>query len=391
MVETSKGRGIGGGEDFAGVRTALSGAAATCTGIGLARFAYVPLFPAMVAAGWVDGAEAGLLGALNLTGYLIGVGGARAMARRVTVPRALDMGMAMAVLAFAACAWHGGLAWLGFWRCLAGISGGMLMALAGPSVQAVTPPERRGRAGGMVLFGVGGGIILGAVLVPLFLRGGVAMAWLGLAALVALLWLVMRPYWPRPPVTETAPLGRAPPAFGITIAYALSGAGLVPPMLYLSDLAARGRGLGVELGAGMWVLFGLGCVSGALLGGRAVELWGGRFAIFLWMLIQSTALALALPLALWVLVPLGLVSGLAALGITTVALAAARERAGALAGVIWVRVTAGFAIAQAVAGFALAALFRATDESHAAVFAAGLMLSLAGLVVAWADWRWRWN
>jgi predicted MFS family arabinose efflux permease len=162
-------------------------------------------------------------------------------------------------------------------------------------------------------------------------------------------------------------------------------------MLYLSDLAARGRGLGVELGAGMWLLFGLGCIAGALVGGRAVDLWGGRRAILLWMVIQSIALALALPQALWVLVPLGLVSGFAALGITTVALAAARERAGALAGVIWVRVTAGFAVAQAVAGFALAALFRATDESHAAVFAAGLVLSLAGLVVAWADWRWRWN
>ena len=82
-------------------RIALSGTAATCTGIGLARFAYVPLFPAMVSAGWVDGAEAGLLGALNLTGYLLGVGAARAVARRITVPRALDLGMALAVLAFA--------------------------------------------------------------------------------------------------------------------------------------------------------------------------------------------------------------------------------------------------------------------------------------------------
>jgi len=370
---------------------ALSGTAATCTGIGLARFAYVPLFPAMVAAGWVDGAEAGLLGALNLTGYLIGVGGTRALARRIGVPRALDLGMAFAVLAFAACAWHGGLAWLGFWRCLAGVSGGMLMGLAGPSVQAVTPPERRGRAGGMVLFGVGGGITLGAVMVPLLLQGGVAMAWLGLAAIALLLWVAMRPFWPRPPLSETAPGGSVPPALGITLAYALSGAGLVPPMLYLSDLAARGRGLGVELGAGMWVLFGLGCIIGALLGGRAVERWGGRFAILVWMVIQSIALALALPRALWMLVPLGLVSGIAALGITTVALAAARERAGALAGVIWVRVTAGFAIAQALSGFALAALFRATDESHAAVFAAGLVLSLAGLVVAWGDWRWRWK
>jgi predicted MFS family arabinose efflux permease len=243
----------------------------------------------------------------------------------------------------------------------------------------------------MVLFGVGGGITLGAALVPLLLQGGVALAWLGLAAVALMLWLIMRPFWPRPPATETAPEGRAPPALGITIAYALSGAGLVPPMLYLSDLAARGRGLGVELGAGMWLLFGLGCIAGAVVGGRAVDLWGGRRAILLWMVIQSIALALALPQALWVLVPLGLVSGFTALGITTVALAAARERAGALAGVIWVRVTAGFAVAQAVSGFALAALFRATDESHAAVFAAGLVLSLAGLVIAWADWRWRWD
>lgn len=389
MIMQEKPYALPAGATRAATLTALSGTAATCTGIGLARFAYVPLFPAMVAAGWVDGAEAGLLGALNLTGYLIGVGGVRALARRISVPRALDLGMALAVLAFAACAWHGGLAWLGLWRCLAGIAGGMLMGLAGPSVQAVTPAERRGRAGGMVLFGVGGGIILGAFLVPLLLQAGVASAWLGLAGVALLLWLVMRRFWPRPSVAETAPEGRAPLSLGIIIAYALSGAGLVPPMLYLSDLAARGRGLGVELGAAMWVLFGLGCIAGALVGGRAVDLWGGRLAILVWMVIQSIALALALPTALWVLVPLGLFSGFAALGITTVALSAARERAGALAGVVWVRVTAGFAVAQAVAGFALAALFRASDESHMAVFAAGLVLSLLGLLVAWADWRWR--
>ena len=38
---------------------AFAGAAATLSGIGLARFAYVPLFPVMVAAGWVSGAEGG--------------------------------------------------------------------------------------------------------------------------------------------------------------------------------------------------------------------------------------------------------------------------------------------------------------------------------------------
>jgi hypothetical protein len=55
-----------------GLRPALAGAAATFSGIGLSRFAYVPLFPAMVSAGWVTGPEGGLLGAFNLAGYLAG-------------------------------------------------------------------------------------------------------------------------------------------------------------------------------------------------------------------------------------------------------------------------------------------------------------------------------
>ena len=102
---------------------ALRGTAATFMGIGLARFAFVPLFPAMVAAGWVDGEGAGLLGAMSLAGYLAGALSGQALARRVGVPRALDAGAALAALAFLACAWNGGLAWLGLWRSLAGLAG----------------------------------------------------------------------------------------------------------------------------------------------------------------------------------------------------------------------------------------------------------------------------
>jgi membrane protein YqaA with SNARE-associated domain len=58
--------------DPSSLSPAFAGAASTLSGIGLARFAYVPLFPAMVAAGWVTGAEGGFLGAVNLAGYLIG-------------------------------------------------------------------------------------------------------------------------------------------------------------------------------------------------------------------------------------------------------------------------------------------------------------------------------
>src|SRR5215468_7388785 len=132
---------------------AFAGAAATLSGIGLARFAYVPLFPAMVTAGWVTGPEGGLLGAMNLAGYLVGVLGGRMLAVRVGTPRALDAGMGLAALAFAACAWNGGIVWLALWRMGAGLAGGTLMALAGPAVQGAVAPAQRGTGGGIVVTG----------------------------------------------------------------------------------------------------------------------------------------------------------------------------------------------------------------------------------------------
>jgi predicted MFS family arabinose efflux permease len=369
-------------------RPALAGAGAICAGIGLARFAYVPLFPAMVAAGWVDGGGAGLLGAANLAGYLAGVMGGRVLAARFGVPRALDAGMALAVLAFAACAWQGGLAWLALWRGLAGVAGGFLMALSGPAVQASVPPAARGMAGGTVMAGAGGGVVLSGMLVPPLLGGGLVVAWLGLAAAVLVIWLLLRRWWPDPPAVPAPRVGEAVPRAGrLLLAYALSGAGMVAPMVYLADLAVRGRGLPIEAGSAVWVLFGLGAVAGTLLGGRVAGRLGGRRALPAWMLVQGVALTAAL-LPWWpALLLAGPLSGFAGIGATAVTLAAAREVAGVQAAVVWVRATAGYAVTQAGTAFAMAALFAVTGDSHAAVFGAGLSFSVAALAVAWLGRR----
>jgi hypothetical protein len=108
-------------------------------------------------------------------------------------------------------------------------------------------------------------------------------------------------------------------------------------------------------------------------------------AMALWLVVQVAALSAALvppglgDAAILLAAPL---SGFAGIGISAVALAATRERAGAASGALWVRATAVYAMAQAGFGFALAALFRWSGEAHASVFGAGLVLSLAGLGVA---------
>lgn len=364
------------------LRPALAGAAATFSGIGLARFAYVPLFPAMVGAGWISGAEGGLLGAVNLTGYLAGVLGGRRAARRLGTAAALDLGLGLAVLAFAACAWNGGLAWLALWRGLAGIAGGILMALAGPAVQAAVAPQKRGSAGGVVLAGVGLGVIAGALAVPALLRGGLAPAWLGLAALALVLWAVAHPRWPNAPVAAPDVAGVRPRAGRLFLAYGLSGAGMVPHMVFFVDLAVRGRGLSAEAGALMWALFGIGAIAGTLLAGRAVDRWGASRTLQAWLALQCAALVLALLPGQAALAPAALVGAFGGVGITAAALARTRELAGAAAAAgVWVAGTAIYALAQAGTGFALSALFARTG-SHDALFAAGLALSLAGLAAA---------
>ena len=363
------------------LRYALAGAAATASGNGLARFAYVPLFPAMVGAGWVDGAEAGTLGAAALAGYLIGTLLGRRAGQRLGVPGTLDLGMGLVVVALAACAWNGGFWWFLLWRGLAGVAGGLLMALAGPATQASVPPAQRGAAGGVVIAGVGLGIATGALLVPALLPAGLPATWLGLATLVLLLWGLARPRWPDMALGGAA--GEAPPrAALLLVTYGLYAAGMVPPMVYLADLAVRGRGLGVGIGALLWLVFGLAGVAGGVLSGRAVDRLGGMATLRLWLLIQAAALALCLQPWPVLVLPAAAAAGFAAVGVTAVALSVTREIAGVQATGLWLRCNLSFAVVQTVVGFGLAAVFAATGESHLAVFGAGLGFSLAGFGTA---------
>jgi predicted MFS family arabinose efflux permease len=364
------------------LRSALAGASATLSGIGLARFSFVPLFPAMVAAGWVTGPEAGLLGATNLAGYLAGVLGGRAIAHRIETARALDLGMALAAVSFAACTWNGGVMWLALWRGLAGLAGGILMALAGPAVQGAVDASRRGAAGGIVIAGVGSGIVIASLAVPALLPAGLSIAWLGLAALVLALWAFARSHWPNTPVAAPDALLSLPSGkrvLPLYLLYGFAGAGTVPHMIYFVDLAVRGRGLGGEAGGLLWLIFGVGAVGGTLAGGRAADRWGGVIGLKVWLASQAIAAGLACLPGIAVLVPSALLGGFGGVGITAVALARTRELAGPGAGAIWVRATAIFALVQAATAFGLAPLFAATG-SHEALFAAGFVFSLIALV-----------
>lgn len=359
----------------------VAGGCATLLGVGLQRFAYAPLLPAMVLAGWLGPGAAGVLGASNLGGYLLGAATAPAMARRFGLRAVLRGSMLLAAFCFALCAWPGGLLWFLPWRIVAGVTGGWLMVLAGPAVQQAVSAAIRGRAAGAMFGGVGVGIVTGAVLIPVLLPVGLPGTWLALAAAALALAAGSWRLWPDVPPPPRLPVS-AHGAWRLILCYALAAAGATPHMVWWPDYVARGLGLGATEGAAMWAAYGVAATTGAVLCGTLAERVG------LWRLFYALAcaqsVALLLPLlddGLPALLASSVLAGGTALSMTAVMLLLAKAIAGDASPGVWRVATAGYGAAQTGCGFTLAWLYAETG-SHQWLFGLGLALTLLSLPLA---------
>src|SRR5207248_7065407 len=93
------------------LRATMAALSANLVGIGLARFGYTPLIPALIAAGWFRPSAAVYLGAANLAGYLAGALGARWIAARTGTATALRLAMLLTAASLFACAFPLGFGW----------------------------------------------------------------------------------------------------------------------------------------------------------------------------------------------------------------------------------------------------------------------------------------
>lgn len=363
----------------------IAGLCATLLGVGLSRFAYAPLLPAMVQAGWLSGGAAGLLGAANLAGYLAGALGAGWVARQFGLVRTLRLAMLLAALSFMLCAVPGGLAWLAPWRVLAGLVGGVLMGLAGPAVQQVIPVRLRGLAAGVLFSGVGIGIMIGAVLVPALLPVGLPAAWLALAGAALVLSAVSWQLWPStelPPARRRSQTGRRPGVARLVWLYALSAAAATSQMVWWPDFIARGLDHGTAIGAEFWLLYGAAAACGPALFGRLADRIGATRSLVIATLLQAVALALPLLAVSYpALTASSLCGGGTAVGSTALILTRAKEVAGDASAQVWRICTAAWGASQAATGFFLAWLF-ATSGSHFPIFVSGLVAACLASTMA---------
>ena len=378
------------GPDTRAWRVTLAGLSASLVGIGLARFAYTPLLPVLITAGWFPASQAAYLGAANLAGYLGGALCARRLARWGGAPRVLRGMMTLVTVAFFACALPLSFSWFFLWRFASGVAGGTLMVLAAPTVLPHVPPARRGLAGGAIFTGVGLGIMASGTVVPLLLQAGLAVTWCGLGVLSMLLTGLAWGRWPADEKAAATPIAaaRRAPATGtlraLYVEYALNATGLVPHMVFLVDFVARGLGQGIHAGAQYWVLFGVGAVAGPVLAGLLADRVGFGPALRLALVAQAAAVAVPVVTA----APVGLalssvLIGAAVPGIVPLVLGRVHELVpGDPEGqrAAWSVTTMAFALGQAAGAYGLSFLF-ARGGRYPTLFAVGTAALTLALVI----------
>lgn len=391
----------------AATRAILAGLCASLVGIGLARFAYTPLIPALIEARWFAAGDVVFLGAANLVGYLAGALAGRPLAARLGARRTLQGMMLLASLAFFACALPVSVAWFFGWRFLSGLSGGIIMVLAALTVLPQVPPARRGLASGAIFLGIGLGIAASGTIVPLLLNEGLAVTWAGLGALALLLTLASWTWWPRgeaAPDAAPASAGATAPAparagFALNLIYgqyALYAVGLVPVMVFLVDYLSRGLRMDTHTAALFWVVYGAGATVGPMAYGTLGDRIGIGNATRATLALQvAAAAALTLAHGHAVLVAATFLVGTFPSGVVPLTLGRIRHTLRhdtAAQGAAWSRATTVFALFQALAGYAYSWLFAASGGAHRvpiAVGAGALLVALASDLllarIAWAD------
>ncbi|EKE74987.1 YbfB/YjiJ family MFS transporter [Gallaecimonas xiamenensis] len=360
----------------------LAGFCASLIGIGLARFAYTPLIPPLISAGWFSADKVIYLGAANLAGYLIGALLARPLGRRFGNVPVLKVMMLLTAIAFFACGFPLSISWFFGWRLLSGVTGGVIMVLVAATLLPHIPASRRGLASGAIFLGLGVGIAGSGTLVPLLLSWGLKATWLGLGAIGLLLTALSWRGWPRHHQAQPAITGRSAEHSGFALKvfylqYGLMAAALVPTMVFMVDYVARGLGQGAHVGALFWVLYGLGAIAGPVLYGQLGDKLGASGALRLLVTVQALAVMLLLASSNLVSTAIATVligtfpPGMVPLALHKVHQLLPGDHQAQAA--TWSRATVVFASFQALAGYGYSYLFTQSGGSYPLLFALAVL------------------
>ncbi len=285
---------------ISGLRIAFSMSFGAAVALGLARFAYALVLPAMRTDLHWTYTQAGLMNTANAVGYFLGAVLAAPLQAR-GARRTFTLALCGTALALIASGFSSDLIWLLVMRLLAGLGGGITYVSGGLLVSnAVAGRPNANLLSSVYFCGAGLGIVLSGLSLPAALEAGLSWqgAWiaLGLAALAcfvpAALTAARLPEPPARPAMASARTSLRVILPGV-IAYFLFALGYIAYMTFaIAFVRQNGHGtLEVSL---FWGVLGLAGASSPFVWRGSIERAQGGQAITLVML--SLFVGAALPL-----------------------------------------------------------------------------------------------
>ncbi|WP_282608778.1 YbfB/YjiJ family MFS transporter [Pelagibius sp. Alg239-R121] len=390
----------------AALKPALIGGLCTLIiAMGIGRFAYTPILPEMQLALGLSHEETGLLASLNYLGYLIGALAAGFVTSGPARTRAFRMALLLSAATTGLMAAGESFAVWGLLRFASGAISGLLFVFSADMVMRVLADAGKPRWLGIHFGGVGIGIAVSGLLVPvLAIAGGWRADWIGLGllatalALPAILWLRDGPNLTH--TTNAAPqtVGdkqqkRLPaevvlPLTILGIAYFLEGLGYVVSGTFLvailqteaSDVGVLGA-LG-DIGNLAWVMVGLAVAPSCLFWSWAAERWGEVRAMIAAHLLQ--AVGIAVPLFSTALLPSLIAATLFGgtfVGITLLVVAYARKIAPSATAVAIGVMTAAFGLGQILGPLAAGILAERSGSFHSSLTLSSIAVIAGGVLL----------
>jgi predicted MFS family arabinose efflux permease len=380
MTQTPAPRGEGRSALFA----AVAGCVAMASAMGVGRFAYTPILPAMMEGAGLTPTQAGSIASANFLGYLVGAILATTPQACAARPATVVLMLAVSAATGAAMAVVSSLTAFAAVRFVSGLASAFVFV--GVSAVVVQALLRRGRTGltWILYAGVGVGIATSSALVALALArfGDWRAPWLATAAASALACAIVALLLPRDP---PAAAGQATerdgrPVWPIVVAYGLWGFGYVITATFLVALV-REAGTGSETLT--WMMVGLAAAPSVPVWGHIGTRFGLGRALAMAFLIEAAAVALSAVAPGAALAAAALFGG-TFMGITALALGAARQSAGGDPRRILGLMTIAMSVGQLV-GPPFAGMLRERAGSYLlpSLAAAGALALCAVLALRW--------
>jgi len=368
---------------------ALTGFATLLIGIGMGRYGYPPLIPALINQEWFTVSQADYLGAANLTGYILGSVCGAHFSRYVPAVTLIKTSLFVTALTFVGCAYPLAFPLYFLLRFTAGVTGGMLMVNTAPMLFKFTPTNKKGTVGGFIFAGVGMGMALAGTLIPLLVAKSLFITWMAFTATALVLIVLTWKGWPagsneKHVKSSISIHGRknplwTKPVFLLLISYACNSVGFVPHTVFWVDFISRGLGQGIASGTHYWVLLGLSAAVGPLLSGYIADKMGFARSIRLSLLVKSVGVILPLlSTASWSLAFSSICVGSLALGIVSLAAGRTAELVEPVyQKSVWSAMTITYSVSHALTAYLLTYLF-SVYHSFYMLFVIGAITLLIG-------------